>query len=131
MKKLFNIKGFDRVFIEHSPAEDRIAVVIAANFCLEQAALITMEAVKRNGAEAVRRYVSEKELRVYEAECFDERGEYDRNNAAFINVGKPEDRRRFMILGLPGTTFSWFENMSNFCKWVDECPFDYKIIELK
>ena len=131
MKKLYNLKGFDRAFIEHSPAENRIAVVFAADFCFEQAAAITMETVKRCGAESVRRYVSEKELRVYEAECYYEHGEYDKNNAAFVSVGKPENRRKFLVLGLPGSCISWFENLQKFNEWVDNCPFSIKIIMLK
>ena len=131
MKKLYNVQGFDKVFIEHSTQENRIAVVFASNFCFEQAAVITMDAVKRNGAEAVRRYINENELRVYEAESFYENGDYDKSSASFIGVGRPENRRKFLILGLPGSCISWFENLQKFNEWIENCPFGIKVILLK
>lgn len=131
MKELFNFHKMSKAIVSANIESGKIAAVLFKDFTFEDAAELALDAVKRVGAEAVSKYINCTEIAVYDGVIIKDSENYCDKTAAFIRVNRDEERRRFLILGLPASCKDWFESMEKFDEWLERCPFDVKVIELK
>ena len=132
MKELFNFNHMSKCVVAFNKENGKIAVVFFTDFSFENAAEFTLNTVKRVGAKAVEKYLKYDEIVAFDGHIVKKSDKYYDKTATYIEVGPDGmERRKFLILGLPGSCKDWFENEEKFNEFIELCPFDIMLIELK
>lgn len=128
--KLFNYKGMDHCLIQNHPATGKIVVVLYKDFTFKAAAEITMESAENRRPIDIIPYINSDEIRVYNGAILDKTYDPKLDTAAWVIVGRGTTAKRYIIVGLPGTTTRYFETADTFKDWYRCIPFNNIVIEL-
>ena len=132
MKTMYNYNRMTKCICAENKSVGKVAVVLFTDFSFENAAEFTLDAVKRTDAETVSKYLKYDEIVAFDGTVYKDSDDYFEESAAYVSVGPAaHEKRKFLILGLPGSCRDWFDSQEKFDEWIDNCPFAVKVIMLK